>query len=228
MKVVAGIVLTVAVLLSILASINRHVVWQYDTTYLMWSGERAYMFVSRRNEGWSGNLLELAWEFAKGAARVSGRVTHRTWWLEVTQLSGEGVVRTVVPSSGPITPGAASGHIYATYEGSLSRWENGSFHAVAPEQAAGIQGSMQGGEFTDREGWSSLYNIDNRSEGERTYPIRLTSGTVEIIVNQRSDRRTVSAKFPDKPAEILVDLPEGAAWVDASTYAKVLQPPLTQ
>jgi hypothetical protein len=226
MKIVTSIALVVAVLLGILWNINRHIVWQYDTTNLIWSDDHAYLFVSRRNEGWSGNLLDLAWEFAKGAFYVSGRISNRTWWLEVTEFTAEGVkVRTLVPSSGAITPIVSGGHIYAMYEGAFSEWDNGAFRAVPPELTAGIRQSTHGGEFTDVEGWSSLYDIDNRTEGERSYPLRLRADTIEIIVNQRTDRRTISAKFPGKPPEVLLDLPTGDAWVDAPTYARVLSPP---
>jgi hypothetical protein len=225
LKVASTIALVVLVALTGIAlSTHQHIVWQRDTTYLMWSSDRTYLFSNRLSDGWSGNHFGLGWQMARGAVGLATEMTHRREWLEVIELAPDGLVRSIVPSSASIAPFVSGGQVFAVHQGSLSRWENGAFHPVPLDEVPNIR-REHGGEFTNAQGWSSLYNIDNRGEGDRTYQLHTQGVTVAISVKQTTNRRTMLAQFPGKPQQVLVDLPSGPVWVDEATYVRMLEVP---
>jgi hypothetical protein len=222
LTIVTLIALVVGV--GVLSSIHRSVVWQRDSSELVWSGDEAYLFVSRRNEGWSGNLIELGWQYFKGWLHRSGDLSRSGWWLEVTRLTPTAATRTAIGLETPITLRFAERQMYAMYKGVFSRWQEDRFVPVDSEERRRVEPLLQGPSTSNAQGWSSAPGITGLIDANRTYSLVLGGVPLDVVVSATADRRTISAKWPEHRSETLLDISTGPLWVDRPTYARMMSP----
>lgn len=217
--------LTIVALLTVA---RLHLVWERDATQLIWSQQEAYLVAARLREGWSGNLWEAAWQIGRAyVGGLSGDISDRRRWLEVTKITRTGTTLTVVPDTDSSSFLVFEGHVYGRHNEAFEKWVDGKFVPIDPEERSRFGRGYKGGHFRDVSGWSSEINLLNTTqEGERRYPLVLDGVPVEVLVNQGTERRTVSVQFPSRAPAPILDLPNQTVWVAAATYRRLLsQPP---
>jgi hypothetical protein len=221
MKTFIAIAFAIVAAIGSLSAFNRHAVWERAATdRLMWSDQEAYLFVARHREGWSGNLLELAWEYARGHLGLSGHLTHRRTWLEVTKITRAGLTRTVLPDTQTFPLGVYEDQIYAVHNGSLSKWVNDTFIPVSNDEKSRIHRGIKGGEFRDVNGWSAVVKLLGRGQGEWTYPLVLDGARVVVLASHDRNRLSVFIQFPDQAPSAVLDFESKWTWVDEPSYQR--------
>jgi len=185
---------------------------------LIWSDKEAYFFAGRLREGWSGNLLGQGWEYVRGYAGFAGHRTHRRTWLEVTNITRDGMTLTVIPDTTTSPLGVFDGHVHAVHNGALSRWVDGKFVPVSTEEAENFNKGSKGGQFRSVNGWSSEVNLTRQMPGERTYPLRLDGAPVTVLVRQTSGQATVSVQLPSQPPKTILDVHTNSRQFDEPAY----------
>jgi hypothetical protein len=99
-KIVGVIAVVGAVAAATSLSVHRHLVWErVGGDQLVWSSDEALHFATSHREGWSGNLLELGWEYVRAYFHQSGTLTDRKTSLVVTQITNNGTTQTVLPDT---------------------------------------------------------------------------------------------------------------------------------
>jgi len=203
-------------------SVHRHLVWErVGGDQLVWSSDEALYFATYHSEGWSGNLLELGWEYVRGYFRQSGTLTDRKTSLVVIRITNNGTTQTVVPDTATFPLGVFENRVYAVHNGTLSKWVDGTFVSVGEGEASRVHHGMAGGQFSNVNGWSSVVNVVKREPGQHTYPLSLLGVPVNVIADQGPTFQRVSVQYADKPPTTILEFHTGAIPYDQTAYSKL-------
>jgi hypothetical protein len=220
-KIVGVIAVVGVVAAAISLSVHRHFVWErVGGDQLVWSSDEALYFAIYHREGWSGNLLELGWEYVRAYFYQSGTLKNRKTSLVVTQITNNGTTQTVVPDTETFPLGVFENHVYAVHNGALSKWVDGTFVRVAEEEAERVHRGITGGHFRDVNGWSSVVAV-KREPGQHTYPLSLRGVPVIVVVDQGPTLQRVSVQYPDKPPTTILELHTGPQAMTKTEYSKL-------
>jgi hypothetical protein len=219
-KIVGVIAVVGAVAAAISLSVHRHLVWErVGGDRLVWSSDEALYFAMYHREGWSGNLLELGWEYVRAYFRQAGTLTNRKSSLVVIRITSNGTTRTVVPDTKTFPLGVFENRVYAVHNGTLSKWIDGKFVPVSDEEASRYR--VTGGESTDVNGWSRIDNVVKRGPGEHTYPLVLGGVPITVIANESRTLQKVSVQYPGKAPASILELHGEPKSYDQAAYVKL-------
>ena len=222
-RLLLAIALLLLTVTSSMAAFTKHLVWEGQSTELLWSNQEAYLFVSRERSGWSGSALQYGWEAMRNLVGLSTNATDRRHWLEVTKIDDSSADLTIVPNTETMPLGVFKNEIYATYEGSLAKWSNKRFVPVTAEESKTFfRRSEAWGPVSNPDGWSSQMNLVNRSVPKSDFRLIINGVPVVLTATEGEDRQTIAIQFPNRPPQLILDVSEQSKSVSETTYRDFL------
>lgn len=225
LKIVGSIAIVAALAAAAGSSLHRHLIGErVGGDKLIWSDDEAYYFALHLREGWSGNLLELTWEYVRAYFYQAGTISNRRSALVVTRFTSSGTSRTVIPDTDSFPYFFYNGSNYGMHRGSLAKWVDGRLEAVGDEEASQARGHFSGGVFTNVNGWSSTVNVAGRFPGEYVYPLVLDGVPVTVTAELSRTLKRVTVQYPGRSRETILELHADFVAYDRATYAKRFAP----
>lgn len=225
LKIAGAVIVATSILTASALPFNKYVVWErVGGDQLVWSENEALHFALMIRDGWSGNLLEFAWQYVRGHMWQSGTITNRKTWLVVTRITSDGTIQTVIPDTRHSPIGIFEDHVYAMHQGVLSKWVVDKFVPVDDEEARRFHPNVTGGVFSNVNGWSSTVNLVKGEPGERKYTFALGGVPVTVFTSQGSARLTVSVQHASKPPMTILDVDTETIQPDQTRYQQMFAP----
>jgi hypothetical protein len=219
-KLLAIVIVLLVATTALAANVQKHLLWERAYGEIFWSDKDAFLFVTRTREGWSGSVVQYAWEVARNFFWLPRRPTDRLSWMEVTHLSSTTSSLTVAPNTNASPLGVVGGRIYANYQDTKSKWLSDKFVAVSDDEWDAAARAFKGGSFRDIDGWSREMNLINREPGSTMLLLTVEGRPITVSIVQDENRKTILAELPSKEKLTLLDVNTTRSDVDATAYQR--------